>query len=400
MRQMTRWLILTSLMGCAAVDFPGQPTPGELGNALSFEETPRVSRGQRPDDAPIVMAQATPVATAPEPPPPFASSAAIAPPPGFEGTGTQQASFTTGRSARTRVRAWVNGRPIFNDEVSLEIEMRNPAALGSGNYSKVEEETLKNIIEIEIAYQDAVRKLEKANPTALQKLKEMVDREYEKQARQIRKAVPEEQFAERAPAFRRQLERQFIGMEYIRSQVFPALEKIGYIQIKEYYDAHLNEFQRVDSVKWQHMFLAVNAKRSTLAAAKQAASEIARRVQSVPEDKQAAEFEALALRYDDGDSKTRNGMGFGSRKGEIQPVELEKHLFEMNNGQFGPIVEVTTGVHLFRMIERDAGGQMPLNEAVQSQIRNKLRNKIFEREYKRFVSEISIRAVVEYERGG
>lgn len=71
----------------------------------------------------------------------------------------------------------------------------------------------------------------------------------------------------------------------------------------------------------------------------------------------------------------------------------------MQAGQVGPIIEVSTGVHLFRLIERDPGGQMPLDETVQNQIRNKLKSQIFERELKRLVRELKTRAVVEIERG-
>lgn len=406
MRQLTRWLAagLMGLTGCATVNYPGAPSVGELGRDMTPEETPRVSRGQRADDAPIVVAQVVPAATAPAPPPGFAperTSSEIAPPPSTGGAGTMQASLKSNRSARAAVRAWVNGRPIFDDEVILELEMRNPAALRETSTDKITKaynETLGNIIDLEIAYQDAVRKLEKGNPRALEKLREHVDREYDKQSRAIRKSVPDDKFAEIAPTFRRQLERQFIGMEYIRSRVFQEVDKIGYLQVKDYYDTHLNEFQKVESVKWQHIFIAVNAKHSSLTEAQRFAEGLLDRVRKADPAKQEAAFEELSL-YDDGDSKTRKSLGFGSRKGEIQPKELEETLFTMSNGQIGPLVTVSTGVHIFRMVQRDAGGQSPLNDTIQSQIRNKIRNQIFDREFKRFVRELKVRAVVEIERG-
>ncbi|MEI7684891.1 MAG: peptidylprolyl isomerase [Planctomycetota bacterium] len=405
MRHITRWFSLLSIlgMGCASVDFPGQPSPGELGRSMSIDEpTPITARGQRADDGPV-----TPVATAPPPPPTPSGPTSVNIPPPPPGAGpsqpapVQQASLKVNRSARATVRAWVNGRPIFDDEVILELEMRNPAALRETSTDKITKaynDTLTTIIELEIAYQDAVKKLEKGNPRALEKLKEHVEREFEKQSRTIRKSVPDDKFAEIAPTFRRQLERQFIGMEYIRSRVFPAVEQVGYLQIKDYYDTHLNEFQKVESVKWQHIFVAVSPKNPTLAAAKTFANSLADRIRSAAPGKQEAEFEAMAV-HDDGDSKTRNGLGLGSLKGGIQPAELEKYLFEMKDGQLGPVVEVSTGVHIFRVITRDVGGQTALNDTVQSQIRNKIRNQIFDREFKRFVRELKARAVVEIERG-
>ncbi len=426
MRHMTQWigagLLSMASMGCVSADFPGQPSARELARDLTPAESPRLSRMQRGDDAPVMVAQAPPpVSIAPPPPgvpatgpvknvpppsfdvpsrapldiaPPPLASVNIPPPPGGSPGVAQQASMRSDRSARTAVRAWVNGRPIFDDEVRLELEMRNPAALTASSGDKITEaynQTLTSIIELEIAYQDAVKKLEKGNPRALEKLKEMVNQEYDKQARVIRKSVPEDKFQEIAPTFRRQLERQFIGMEYIRSRIFADVNKVGYLEVKDYYDTHLNEFQKVDTVKWQHAFIAVNAQRPTLADAKRYADDLLAQVRG------GADFASLA-KFDDGDSKTRGTAGFGSRKGEIQPKELEQYLFEMKDGQIGPAIEVSTGVHLFRLVQREIGGQVPLNETVQAQIKNKIRNQIFEREFKSFVRELKKRAVVEIER--
>lgn len=396
-------LIALTAMGCASTPFDGSPTAGDLLRGISAPDTPKLSRGHRGEE--IQLAQALPPKSGPvdlpsiptrtpsaadiAPPPP---SAGLAPPPG----GTQQASLSTksDRSARASVRAWVNGRPIFEDEIWLELDMRNPGVRQSDKVTTAFNQALTNIIELEIAYQDAVKKLEKGNPTALGKLRDAVDDEYNKQTRQIKKNIPEEQFAEIAPTFRRQLERQFIGMEYIRSRVYGDVNRIGYPEILQYYEEHLNEFQKLASVKWQHIFIAAGTKdRPTVADARRVADYVLSQAMS------GVDFAELSKKFDDGDSKTRGGLGWGSRQGEIQPTELEKALFAMQPGQIGPAFEVSTGVHLYRLIERDTGGQIPLNDTIQAQIRNKIRNQIFEREFKRFVRELKSRAIVEIERG-
>jgi len=185
MRQMTRWvgagLMSLAGMGCVAANFPGQPSAGDLGRDLKTEEMPRLARMQRPDEGPIMVAQATipaqtsfPTQTMPPlsisaqggvpssgtinsqsppsnsptyniapPPPPNSLSPGVAknapppslpssppaasvgginlppPPPSIGPSGTQQASLKATRSGRVAVRAWVNGRPIFDDEVVL-----------------------------------------------------------------------------------------------------------------------------------------------------------------------------------------------------------------------------------------------------------------------------------------
>jgi parvulin-like peptidyl-prolyl isomerase len=417
-------------VGCASVDFPGQPTYGELARDLSPDEVAR-SEYVRPTDKPtvrlqrgddIIVAQgpslAPPqavVAPVSPPPPAAATKKSLTPPPPVipapairpievvppPSSDTELISFKQDRSSKVKVRAWVNGRPIFNDEIMLEIEMTAGGAFYSAPNDirdKIYSDTLMRIIDLEIAYQDAVRKLEKVGGRTLDRLKESVEKEYQKNVRGIRKNVPEDKFVEIEPTYRRQFERQFIGMEYARSRVFVVLDQIGYLQIKEYYDTHLNEFQKVDSLKWQHVFLAVRKDRPTVADCRAFGESLLARVAAASPDKQEEAFKALA-EFDDGDSKTRGGMGFGNRKGEIQPAVLESQLLTLKNGQIGPIHEIPgTGVHLYRLIEREAGGQVPLNETVQNQIRNKIRNQIFEREFKRFTRELKARAVWEIEK--
>lgn len=397
-------LAITGLVaaGCASTPFDGQPTAGDLLRGISTPETPRLSRGQLGEE--IQVAQNTPTArpvSLPSIPSTSSGADSIAPPPSLPAapaagpTGTQQASLKNDRSARASVRAWVNGRPIFEDEIWLELDMRHPGVRNLPDKATTAfNAALTNIIELEIAYQDAVKKLEKGNPTALGKLREMVDQEYDKQTRQIRKNIPDEQFAEIAPTFRRQLERQFIGMEYIRSRVYGEVARIGYLEILDEYNTHPEQYQKPATMKWQHIFIAAGTKdRPTVADARRVADHVLSQAIA------GADFAELCKKFDDGDSKTRGGLGFGARAGEIQPPELEKALFGLQNGQVGPAFEVSTGVHLYRLVERDPGGQIPLNDTVQAQIRNKIRNQIFEKEFKRFVRELKSRAIVEIERG-
>lgn len=408
-------VLAAAVTGCTATHFPGQPTYGDLAHDLGLDEAPRTSRGQSGDD-PIVVAQAPRPASELLPPPPGgakkpdipapldlplrksaelapAPGSGIAPPPG----GAQQVGLTSHRAARVLVRAWVNGRPIFDDEVMLQMEMSG--ALRGASPDKITEaynQNLTNIIELEIAYQDAVHKLEKAAPKALEQLRELVDAEYAKQVKHIRKQLPDDKFQEIAPTFRRQMERQFIGMEYIRSRIFPILV-INYNDIKDYYDSHLNEFQTLPSVKWQHIFIAANSQRQT---PENAAAFAATLLEQMGRDPNASvRFAQLCKQHDDGDSKSRDGLGFGIRKGEIQPAELEAELFKMEPGQIG-VLKVSTGAHIYRLESRVIGGQTPLNETIQAQIRNKIRNQVFEREFKRLVRELKTRAVVEIEKGG
>ncbi len=119
------------------------------------------------------------------------------------------------------------------------------------------------------------------------------------------------------------------------------------------------------------------------------------------------------LAIDEGDSKFRGGEGFGQRlytfnpktekyelPGEIRPPELAPYLTQLREGQIGPVVEFTTGVHVFRVLKREYAGQLPLNDQVQKQIRRKLENDIADREVRQLVRDLRARSVVRYVRVG
>jgi PPIC-type PPIASE domain len=428
-------------LGCATA-YPGAPTPGELANHLTLpEDSGQRYRGQRADEAPIQLAQAqvgapqggasqigAPQIGAPQyaqpiaPIPTQAPASALPPPlppplpltmptiagipaaPGTNGlpippppkNGLSPTSLSAPNAGRVPVRAWVNGRPIFDDEVLLSIEMTMPHIVRQPDRQVFLEgfnKVLNNMIDMEVAYQEAVHKLEKGNPQALVKLKEYVDEDFQKQSKSIKNAMPPEKFAEFAPVFRRQIERQLIGMEFVRSFVDSAPKRIGTEDLKDYYDTHSNEFQKISTVKWQHVFLAVNAQHPTPEKVLDLADNLLEQV------RRGSAFLDL-VKYDDGDAKAQNGKGWGTHKGEIRPVELEEYLFsKMKPGDVGRLQMSTGGVHLFRLVERVDGGLTPFNDTVQTQIRNKMKTQILDREFKRFIKELRERAIVEYEKG-
>jgi hypothetical protein len=121
---------------------------------------------------------------------PKAPPGMIAPPPGVT-----QASLSLSSNVRVQVRAWVNGRPIFHDELiqaagpDLNRVMRSAAPGQQGDeVTKLLNVVLEQIIDQEVMYQDAVKKLEKNNPPALVKMKEYVDLEFDKSLKRMRDA--------------------------------------------------------------------------------------------------------------------------------------------------------------------------------------------------------------------
>src|SRR5262249_37152890 len=134
--------------------------------------------------------------------------------------------------------------------------------------------------------------------------------------------------------------------------------------------------------KWQDIFVAVGAKHPTHADARRFAESLAQRARA------GEDFARLAKQFDEGTSAFNDGLGYGQRRGEIKPPEVEPHLFALKDGQIGPVVEISTGYHIIRLVKREYAGQLPLNDKVQTQIRTRLRNEMANRMYKHLLKEL------------
>lgn len=262
-------------------------------------------------------------------------------------------------------------------------------------------EELDNLIERELIYQDALHKLEK-NQKTLDKLKVAANKEFDKRLSHMVKAfrcASLEEFKDlltkqgtSVENLRRSAEREFISTEYVRSLIGMRIVTISHQDVCDYYEQHLNEFQTVDTVKWQNIFILVGPNHPTAADAHRFAEELVARA------RHGEDFDKL-LPFDDGDSyRYRKGEGLGRHQGKISPPEVEPYLFKMKDGEIGPLVELATGVHIFRLLKREYAGVRPFDEKVQQEILIRLRNEMAGREYRRIIRDLKARSVVEFEK--
>jgi peptidyl-prolyl cis-trans isomerase SurA len=384
MAQGSRWigvgLIGLSITGCVSTGRPAPMPEHSLALDITEEQAPRLSRAQQSEARRPI---------------PIPATQAPAPPAGA----TLQTSLSVKPApAPVTPRAWVNGKPIFEDEVLYIIgpELRNYQAMAEPRRSEMLQtrmaEALDQLIDQEVLYQDGIAKLEKANPRALDKLKEFVMQQVDQQVAKMQVAgVPPDQLKEIEPIHRRCQQRSMVSMEYARSRIRGIVESVvGLEMIKEYYDDHKNEFQTVDKVKWQDVFIEVGPKHPTLAEARQFGEQL------LSSCRTSEDFNRL-IPYDDGDSVKRGGDGLGQRRGEIQPAILEEALFRLREGQIAGPIDMPSGVHLIRVVKRDYAGQVPLNDETQKTIRKKLENQLADREYRSLVRELKARAVIRKE---
>src|SRR5262245_61579205 len=142
----------------------------------------------------------------------------------------------------SRIRASVNGVAILDSEVReaiypLLVELQSlPESERFAKQKEVYERELQRLIEREVILQDA-NVLLKKRPQVMEKMKQAAGKEFEKQVRAMKKRGNLKSDDELKVALRmqglslegvkRQMERQFIAMEYLRSRIFPAIERIS-----------------------------------------------------------------------------------------------------------------------------------------------------------------------------
>jgi hypothetical protein len=318
-----------------------------------------------------------------------------------------------GARPAARILATVNNDAILEEEVeasTYQARLRAyslPAPEQARALADLKKQALDQIIERELVLQNAIATLKaRKNEKALEKLQEIAVKEFERQwLKPVRAAIgakSDEEFKAALqaqhmslPLMKRQWERQFMAMEYLRSRVGDSLNEVGHVQVEEYYTRHAEDFVAQDGVDWQDLYIDA-ARHPTREAARHFAEVLAQRV------RQGENFAELAVQFDNGLSviagkAVNDAHGEGRKRGEIRPVEAEPILFSMHDGQ-AAVVEMERGFHIVKLVKRDYAGPMPFDEKLQKQIRDKLRGEIAQREMKRFVSRLRREAIIVYAR--
>jgi parvulin-like peptidyl-prolyl isomerase len=316
-------------------------------------------------------------------------------------TPTSLNSSTSGRVVAS-VRALVNGVPILDDEIIEEaigpLAMVNPASpTYESDVKKIKAAALEQLIERELLLQDARTKLHKAKKDdVIDKVNEEADGQFERWAKTARTAFPSDE------AFRHYLiskgtsyegqkrlrRRKYLAEQYLHSNLASKVEHgTGHQEIYEYYRSHPEEFQRIDSAQWQDIFIDAGntAKYPTRADAHRKAQEL----QAQAKTGGSEDFVRLCKENDDGLARTKkDAAGIGTRREDISPPEAAAILFQLRDGDVGPIVSVPAGFHVLRLVKRTHAGIAPFDDEVQKAIRDKLRAEIMTREAKHFLDEL------------
>jgi peptidyl-prolyl cis-trans isomerase SurA len=164
--------------------------------------------------------------------------------------------------------------------------------------------------------------------------------------------------------YKNQISNGLLTQKVIQQEVGSRLD-IGQDEVKQYYNAHKEEFNRPEQVDLGEIFLGTEGKSpEEIAAIHIKAEDLHNRLVK------GEDFAELAKRYSEG-STAKDGGGLGTfEKGQLSP-QLEDVVFKLQKGEVTDVIQTKTGFEVLKVLNHYDAGLQPLDK-VDSEITNKL----------------------------
>jgi peptidyl-prolyl cis-trans isomerase SurA len=164
--------------------------------------------------------------------------------------------------------------------------------------------------------------------------------------------------------YKTQLRNHLLSQEVIRHEVGSRMD-IGSGEVKAYYDAHKDDFNRPEQVALAEIFLSTEGKTpEEVAAVRTKADDLHNRL--VKGD----DFTALAKKYSEG-STAQDGGDLGLFEHGQLDQQLTDVVFKLDKGQLTDVIQTKQGFDILKVLDHYQAGIQPL-EKVEGEITNKL----------------------------
>jgi len=180
--------------------------------------------------------------------------------------------------------------------------------------------------------------------------------------------------------YKNQMKNSLLTQEVIRQQVGGRLD-IPPDDVKKYYEAHKDQFNRPEQVELGEIFLSTEGKSpDEMAAVRTKAEDLRNRVQK------GEDFVEIAKRYSEG-STAKDGGDLGKfERGQLAP-QLEEAVFKMDKNQVTDVIQTKTGFEVLKVLDHFDAGMQPLDK-VQGEIMNKLYQEKMEPALRTYLAEL------------
>src|ERR1700723_3702591 len=165
--------------------------------------------------------------------------------------------------------------------------------------------------------------------------------------------------------YKTQMRNGILTQEVLRREVGSHIN-IPNEEVKQYYDAHPQEFTRPEQVEISEIFLSTEGKSpEEIESVQKKAEDLRNRV--IKGD----DFNEIAKRYSEGSTAKDQGGDLGTfKRGALAP-QLEDVVFKMEKGQITEVIQTKTGFEILKVDAHFQAGLQPM-EKVENEIMNRL----------------------------
>lgn len=180
--------------------------------------------------------------------------------------------------------------------------------------------------------------------------------------------------------YKTQMRNKLLTQEVISREVGGRMN-FGDEEIKQFYEAHKEEFNTPEEVFLADLFLSTDGKTPEEAAAvHQKADDLHNRLLK------GEDFNQLATRYSEDNAAAQGGSLGAFKRGELSK-QIEDVVFAMNKGDITDVIQVKTGFEVFKVVNHFQAGVQPL-EKVRDAITNKLYEQKMEPAMRNYLAEL------------
>jgi len=180
--------------------------------------------------------------------------------------------------------------------------------------------------------------------------------------------------------YKTQIRNSLLTREVIRREVGSRI-RVGTDDIKQYYDAHKDDFNRPEQVALAEISFSTDGKSPEEAASvQQKAKDIHKRIVG------GEDFGEMAKRYSDGPT-AKDGGELGTFERGQTPKEIEDAVFPLNKGGVTDVIQTRTGFEIYKVLDHFQAGLQPLDK-VEDEISNKLYEQQLEPALRTYLAEL------------
>ncbi len=164
--------------------------------------------------------------------------------------------------------------------------------------------------------------------------------------------------------YKNQLRNSILTQQVIQREVGGHMD-IGSDEVKKYYDAHKQDFNRPEEVSLAEIMLTTEGKSpEEIAAVRTRAEDLHNRLVK------GEDFSVLAKRYSEGSTAQDSGSLGEFQRGQLAK-QFEDAVFPLEKGQFTDVIQTKTGFEILKVLDHYQAGLQPLSK-VENEITNVL----------------------------